>query len=208
MSTYDTIVDNSTINVHKGDSPNGATNEPDMKSKSSLIMHLLYPNFPLELKEILKPMTVPEQEANRPKCLDGTRVDLLQRIREWASSSDSPNIFLLTGIAGTGKSTVARTVAEEFKRKGRLGCYIFFERGKTDSSTITSSVIRTIAYNLARNNPVVAQCIWEATVMAEWSTFPSTSILFQELLHDPLLKAVQSGVLTASISSQGRMTVQ
>ena len=187
------IADNPTINVHMGDSPNRATDELDMKSKSSLNMYLLYPNFPLELEDILKPMTVPEQEANRPKCLDGTRVDLLQRIREWASSSDSPNIFLLTGIAGTGKSTVARTVAEEFKTKKKLGCYIFFERGKTYSSTITSSVIRTIAYYLARNNPVVAQCIWEATVMAEWSSFPSTNILFQDLLHDPLPKAVQLG---------------
>ena len=108
-------------------------------------------------------MTVSEQEANRPKCLDGTRVDLLQKIRIWASATDSPNIFLLTGIAGTGKSTVARTIAEQFEKEGRLGCYIFFERGKTDSSTITSTVIRTIAYHLARNNPIVAQFIWEAT---------------------------------------------
>ena len=208
MSTYDTIVDNSTINVHMGDPLNRATDEPDMKSKSSPNMYLLYTNCPLELKEILKPITVPEQEANRPKCLDGTRVDLLQRIREWASSSDSPNIFLLTGIAGTGKSTVARTVAEEFKRKKKLGCYIFFERGKTDSSTTTSTVIRTIAYHLARNNPVVTKFIWEATAKAEWSSFPSTNILFQESLYDPLLKAVQSGASTASISSQGRMTVQ
>ena len=132
------IADNPTINVQMGDSPNRATDELDMKSKSSSTMYLLYPNFPLELEDILKPMTVPEQEANRPKCLDGTRVDLLQRIREWASSSDGPNIFLLTGIAGTGKSTIARTVAEEFKTKMNFGCYIFFERGKTDSSTITS----------------------------------------------------------------------
>ena len=153
-------------------------------------------------------MTVSEQEATRPKCLEGTRVDLLQQIREWASSSDSPNIFLLTGIAGTGKSTVARTIAEEFKKEKKLGCYIFFERGKTDSSTITSTVIRTIAYHLARNNPVVAKFIWEATTMTEWSSFPSTNILFQELLYDPLPKAVQSGASMASISSQGRMTVQ
>ena len=120
MSTYDAIVDNYTINVQMSGSPNRATDELDMKSKSSSTMYLLYPNFPLELEEILKPMTVPEQEANRPKCLDGTRVDLLQQIREWASSSDSPNIFLLTGIAGTGKSTIARTVAEEFKTKKSL----------------------------------------------------------------------------------------
>ena len=45
-------------------------------------------------------------------------------------------------------------------------------------------------------------------VMAEWSSFPSTNILFQESLYDPLLKAVQSGASTASISSQDRMTVQ
>ena len=153
------IADNPTINVHMGDSPNRATDELDMKSKSSSTMYLLYPNFPLELEDILKPMTVPEQEANRSKCLDGTRVDLLQRIREWASSSDSPNIFLLTGIAGTGKSTVARTIAEGFEKEGRLGCYIFFERGKTDSSTITSTVIRTIVSHLAKNNPVVAKSI-------------------------------------------------
>ena len=195
------IADNPTINVHMGDSPNRATDELDMKSKSSSTMYLLYPNFPLELEDILKPMTVPEQEANRPKCLDGTRVEILQQIREWASSSDSPNIFLLTGIAGTGKSTIARTVAEEFKKERELGCYIFFERGKTDSSTITSNVIRTIAYHLARNNPIVAQFIWEATAKAEWSTFPSTNILFQESLYDPLLKAVQSGASMASIKT-------
>ena len=116
------IADNPTINVHMGDSTNRAKDELDMKSKSSSTMYLLYPNFPLELEDILKPMTVPAQEANRPQCLDGTRVDLLQQIREWASSSDSPNIFLLTGIAGTGKSTIARTVAEEFKEKKKLGC--------------------------------------------------------------------------------------
>ena len=121
-------------------------------------------------------MTVPGQEANRPKCLDGTRVDLLQKIREWASSSDSPSIFLLIGIAGTGKSTVARTVAEQFKKERELGCYIFFERGKTDSSTITSSVIRTIAFNLAKNGSVIAESILEASIGDGWSDFPSTDV--------------------------------
>ena len=114
------------------------SNESKMKGKLSPPSNAQNINCSLELEKSLKPMTVPEQEANRPKCLDGTRVELLQRIREWASSSDSPNIFLLTGIAGTGKSTIARTVAEEFKTKRNFGCYIFFERGKTDSSTITS----------------------------------------------------------------------
>ncbi|PAV19331.1 nucleotide-binding-oligomerization-domain like receptor [Pyrrhoderma noxium] len=171
--------DNPTINVHLNGPANKIIIEPDMQ----------------KLKEILKPMTVPEQEANRPKCLDGTRVDLLQKIREWASSSDSPNIFLLIGIAGTGKSTVARTIAEQFEKEGRLGCYIYFERGKTDPSTITSTVIRTIAYHLARNNSIVAKSISEVTNSDRLSTFPSINILFQDLLHDPLLKGVSGQIL-------------
>ena len=100
-------------------------------------------------------MTVPEQEANRPKCLQDTRVDLLREIRSWAVVTDRPNIFLLIGAAGTGKSTVARTIAEEFEKEGKLGCYIFFQRGKTDSqSSITGTVVRTIAYNLDRKSVV------------------------------------------------------
>ena len=90
-----------------------------------------------------------DQEANRPKCLKGTRVDLLQQIRTWAQTTDPPNVFVLTGGAGTGKSTVARTIGEEFKSSRSLGCYIFFERGKTDSMSITNTVIKTIAYHLA-----------------------------------------------------------
>ena len=139
-------------------------------------------------------MTVTEQEANRPKCLKGTRVALLQRIRSWAESSDSPNIFLLTGGAGTGKSTVARTIAEEFERKGRLGCYIFFERDKTNSSTITNTVIRTIAYNLAKKSSVIAGLLSVVVTNDAESNFASTEITFKNVLRDPLLSAVEKGL--------------
>ena len=139
-------------------------------------------------------MTVSKQEANKPKCLEGTRVELLQKIREWAKSSDSPNIFLLTGALGAGKSTVARTIAEEFEEQGKLGCYIYFERGKADSSVITSTVIQTIAYNLARKSSIIAKYILKATTSDEYLIFPSTDILFQDLLNNPLRSVVQGNV--------------
>ena len=140
-------------------------------------------------------MTVPEQEANRPKCLQDTRVDLLREIRSWATVTDKPNIFLLTGAAGTGKSTVARTIAEEFEIEGKLGCYIFFQKGKTDSegSSITSIVIRTIAYNLAKTNSLIAQRITAAVTNDLESSFASTEIIFKKLLYDPLL-LIENGI--------------
>ena len=191
--TFD-VVENATIVSSSGQIFGMESNESRMKGKLSSPSNAQKIDCSLELEKRLKPMTVPEQEANKPKCLDGTRVDLLQRIREWASSSDSPNIFLLTGIAGTGKSTIARTVAEEFKEKKKLGCYIFFERGKTNPSTITSTVIRTIAYYLARNSPVVAKSIWEIADDDRLSSFPSTNILFQNLLNVPLHSAIKNDV--------------
>ena len=46
-----------------------------------------------------------------PRCLPETRVDLLEQIMTWSENPNSACIFWLNGMAGTGKSTVARTVA-------------------------------------------------------------------------------------------------
>ena len=140
-------------------------------------------------------MIITEQEANRPKCLQDTRVELLREIRSWSEIRDDPNIFLLTGAAGTGKSTVARTVAEEYEKEGKLGCYIFFQRGKTDSqNSITSTVIRTIAYNLARRNSHIAERITAAVTDNLEPSFLSTEIIFKTVLCDPLLSATEEGL--------------
>ncbi|PAV14881.1 nucleotide-binding-oligomerization-domain like receptor [Pyrrhoderma noxium] len=138
------------------------------------------------LKDILRPLSVTDREANRPKCLKGTCIDLLQQIRTWAQSSDLPNIFVLTGGAGTGKSTISRTIAEEFEVSESLGCYIFFERGKMDSASITNTVIKTIAYHLTCNSSDIAESLLEATKDLHELRFPSTETLFQKLLYKPL----------------------
>ena len=54
-------------------------------------------------------------------CHPGTRVDLLPEIYRWADKQDERRIFWLSGLAGTGKSTVARTVARSYYDKQRLG---------------------------------------------------------------------------------------
>ncbi|KAL3469229.1 hypothetical protein BJX99DRAFT_268450 [Aspergillus californicus] len=45
-------------------------------------------------------------------CLPDTRVELRSQITKWAESLDSKCIFWLNGMAGTGKSTIARTKGE------------------------------------------------------------------------------------------------
>jgi hypothetical protein len=69
-----------------------------------------------------------------PTCLQDTRVDLLQEIYDWADGQDKQCIFWLSGLAGTGKSTIARTIALRYSEQKRLGASFFFSRGGGDVS--------------------------------------------------------------------------
>ena len=53
-------------------------------------------------------------------CLENTRVDVLRQIFDWADGQDERCIFWVNGLAGTGKSTIARTVACEYSERKRL----------------------------------------------------------------------------------------
>ncbi|KAL2783235.1 hypothetical protein BJX66DRAFT_318950 [Aspergillus keveii] len=65
-------------------------------------------------------------------CLADTRTKLVSQVCNWAESSDGKCIVWLNGMARTGKSTLARTVAKLFDEKGVLGALFFFKRGETD----------------------------------------------------------------------------
>jgi hypothetical protein len=91
-----------------------------------------------------------KQHASR--CLPETRVDVLARIREWADRRCERGIFWLNGMAGTGKSTIALTIAREYDEQGRLGASFFFSRGGGDLGS-SSKVFTTLAAQLANKLP-------------------------------------------------------
>ncbi|KAJ5496975.1 hypothetical protein N7463_008962 [Penicillium fimorum] len=72
-------------------------------------------------------------DRDEAECLRGTRTKLLQQIMEWAMSpSQEKCIFWLKGMAGTGKSTISRTIARSLKDSNNLGASFFFKRGEGD----------------------------------------------------------------------------
>ena len=83
-----------------------------------------------------------------PTCLTDTRVDLLKRIMRWSEAPNDACIFWLNGMAGTGKSTIARTVARKWADEKRLGASFFFSRGQGDLAH-ASKFFTTLAYQLA-----------------------------------------------------------
>lgn len=63
-------------------------------------------------------------------CCKDRRENTLDQIEKWREGYDEHCIFWLSRMAGTGKSTIARTVANMFYQKNRLGANFLFSRGK------------------------------------------------------------------------------
>jgi len=66
------------------------------------------------------------------------------------------SIYILYGVAGIGKSTVAKTVAEHAAKDGTLGGTFFFSRDE-DKRKKAKSLFTTLAYHLAYYYPVIAE---------------------------------------------------
>ena len=78
---------------------------------------------------------------HKPICLEKTRIELLQEMEQWILNPDGEYIYWLSGSAGTGKSTIARTVATTLEKAKQLGASFFFSRGGGDIGTAR---IRTV----------------------------------------------------------------
>jgi len=94
------------------------------------------------------------------ECLPETRVDILKEIETW-STSQGHCIYWLNGMAGTGKSTVARTIARMFAERKCLAASFFFTRGGGDVSN-AKKFVTTIAYQLTHKIPAFKPYICEA----------------------------------------------
>jgi Mrp family chromosome partitioning ATPase len=91
-------------------------------------------------------------DEHEPTCLTNTRVELRRQIEEWVRNSNGKSIFWLSGMAGTGKSTIARTVARSFDDQGQLGASFFFKKGEGERGN-AKRFFTTIARDLVVRIP-------------------------------------------------------
>lgn len=100
-------------------------------------------------------------EEHNARCHPDTRTELLPKIRDWANDPHAEGIFWLNGMAGTGKSTISRTVAASFAEDGLLGASFFFKRGEGDRGK-AGLVFPTIARQLVHKIPALVPSVREA----------------------------------------------
>jgi hypothetical protein len=92
------------------------------------------------------------RHGNRKGCLKGTRRSVLDEIELWARDPKRPPVYWLNGLAGTGKSTIAQTIAERMFADDRLGGSFFCSRDSTDRRNLRL-IFPTLAVQLARKYP-------------------------------------------------------
>ena len=88
-------------------------------------------------------------------CLPDTQTAIIDKIFQWvasdtssASDGERKSIFLLHGWAGTGKSTIANTIAQRLSAMERLGasfCFSRDDRIDRNAANMFSTIARGIA---------------------------------------------------------------
>jgi hypothetical protein len=139
------------------------------------------------------PARYKDQRENKQlsTCLPNTRVELLHMINDWAYDREKRPIFWLSGMAGTGKSTIAKTFAQPLDRpkpNDYLGVSFFCSRDD-DKLSDHHLIIPNIAYQLAQYNEGpysgVAKSLQEDPNLVDLDVENQ----FQKLILEPLQSA-------------------
>ncbi|KAK6987728.1 quinon protein alcohol dehydrogenase-like superfamily [Favolaschia claudopus] len=119
------------------------------------------------------------------ECLAGTRINILGDITEQLMTVSKTPIIWLSGVAGSGKSTIATSISQYFRALGRLGAVIRFARNDVGHSN-PIMVLHSIVLGLANAHPDIEQAICKVLAHDYQLLDAAIESQFQELLLGPL----------------------
>lgn len=129
------------------------------------------------------------ERSDRPvSCFEGTRTAILEDIDTWIfdTNPNSPRVFWLNGLAGIGKTTIARTATERLQKRNQLGGNFFFSRRGEAELRNPALVFPSIAYQLARFNPEFGRRITTALETDPEAPYASLKQQLERLIVTPL----------------------
>ncbi|CAE6437694.1 unnamed protein product [Rhizoctonia solani] len=89
----------------------------------------------------------------RGPCTQGTRTNVLDQMYQWVTDQDTGNIYWMSGMAGTGKTTIAYSLCKRLDTGSRrmLGASFFCSRSVPECRNV-GKIIPSIAYQLAQRS--------------------------------------------------------
>ncbi|KAJ7592944.1 hypothetical protein C8J56DRAFT_856411, partial [Mycena floridula] len=120
-------------------------------------------------------------------CHPGTRQDILRQITFWiARNQTEEHCLCVLGVPGSGKSTIAATVARTLLDESRVLSAEFFIRREVAETADQNNILPTIAYQLAELSPTMASVIQKALSQRPTLVYPLSSAQIDELFLAPL----------------------
>ncbi|KAF5856234.1 hypothetical protein ETB97_007667, partial [Aspergillus alliaceus] len=142
--------------------------------------------FDLRNLKIVEGATYDSFENKHKECLPETRTEVLRQVWDWAESSHGKCIYWLKGGAGTGKSTISRTIGQKLNDKRSLAASFFFKRGEEGRNN-SKWLFSTIAQQLAITIPELGPEIQKAVEIDPYISEKVPAEQFNKLLLQPLL---------------------
>lgn len=103
-----------------------------------------------------------DDPRDAPKCHPHTRQAVIKDIMDWVTGTSREAQFCwIYGAAGSGKSSIAQSIAILCEEQGRLASNFFFARTVAGRNTY-ASLIPTLAYQLTLSLPDIRQFITRA----------------------------------------------
>lgn len=114
-----------------------------------------------------------------------------KEITDWINrvDEDVPRVLLLSGMAGTGKSTIAYTIATECAQQGILGASFGFNR-RAQPSPVARMLFPHIAASLAAFYPAVKDGLAERQ-KKEIASSSNLEAQLRQLIIEPLKQSMQ-----------------
>ncbi|KAL8364662.1 hypothetical protein RB595_003782 [Gaeumannomyces hyphopodioides] len=133
-----------------------------------------------------------QANEHNPNCHPDTRVELLADICKWIDDPNGKCIFWLRGMAGTGKSTISRTVAGKLSAAKVPSASFFFKKGEGDRSK-AAMFFTTILAQLVHQLPALASHVQSAIESDPTIVDKNKKEQFEKLLLEPLGKCRGAG---------------
>ena len=140
-------------------------------------------------------------------CMPDTRVNLIERLISFAVSEDtSRRLFLISGIAGCGKSSVTTSVANLlYQRDCLLGS--FFPQRVNKKMSIPVALLHTVAYLVALQHTPYKKALIEALKKDTMIEDQGLSIQFDALLRKPLSEVLTISSMNTSYPSHWAIVI-
>ncbi|KAG8730401.1 hypothetical protein FRC11_006765, partial [Ceratobasidium sp. 423] len=126
-------------------------------------------------------------KIERRGCFSNTRIAVLESIRQWLQDPSGPRIHWISGMAGTGKTTIAYSVCKELEQNGRLGASYFCSRASPGSQDV-GRILPTISCQLAQTYYPFQSALCRILGDEPSISQRNISVQFECLIKSPILE--------------------